>query len=96
MNMIRRRLVNVRVTDQEFERIKTASDRQGARCISEFARTVMLGDAKPDAASDAGDSIDLQDKLLSFERRLGMLELYVSRLHDALPNSKSSRVGSES
>jgi hypothetical protein len=93
MNKIRKRLVNFRVTDQEFERIKTASDRQGARCISEFARAVMLG-GRGDTASDASDSFTLHDKLLSFERRLAMLELYVSRLADALANAKGGRVHS--
>jgi hypothetical protein len=94
MNKIRKRLVNFRVTDQEFERIKTASDRQGARCISEFARTVMLGGTSPDTVSDSGDSLNLNDKLLSLERRLAMLELYVSRTIDALSNSKAGRIHS--
>jgi hypothetical protein len=94
MNKIRRRLVNFRVTDQEFERIKTASDRQGARCISEFARTVMLGGGRSDTASDSTDSFNYTDKLLSFERRLAMLELYVSRLADAFSNSKAARIHS--
>jgi hypothetical protein len=94
MNKIRRRLVNFRVTDQEFERIKTASDRQGARCISEFARAVMLNGGRPDTASDSAESFNLNDKLLSFERRLAMLELYVSRLADAFTNSKAARTHS--
>lgn len=95
MNTIRRRLVNVRVTDQEFERIKTASDRQGARCISEFARAVMLDGAKSAAAPDSGDSFAVNEKLVAFERRLAMLELYVSRLSDAPPQAKAGRRNAE-
>ncbi|MGA3257763.1 MAG: hypothetical protein ABSE35_02705 [Bryobacteraceae bacterium] len=94
MNKIRRRLVNFRVTDQEFERIKIASDCQGARCISEFARAVMLGGPKPGIASDSVDPIDFNDKLLAFDRRLAMLELYVSRLADALSDSNLARIRS--
>ena len=94
MNKIRRRLVNFRVTDQEFERIKVASDSQGARCISEFARAVMLGGPKPGIASDSVDPIDFNDKLLAFDRRLAMLELYVSRLADALSDSNLARIRS--
>jgi len=94
MNKIRRRLVNFRVTDQEFERIKVASDSQGARCISEFARAVMLGGPKPGIASDSVDPIDFNDKLLAFDRRLAMLELYVSRLADALSDSNPARIRS--
>jgi hypothetical protein len=96
MNRIRKRLINFRVTDEEFERIKTASDRQGARCVSEFARAVMMGGARSDMASDSGVSFTFNDKLLSVERRLAMLELYVSRLSDALSNSKNGRIQSES
>ena len=95
MNRIRKRLINFRVTDEEFERIKTASDRQGARCVSEFARAVMMG-GRPDTASDSGVSFTLNDKLVSVERRLAMLELYVSRLSDALSNSTNGRIHSES
>lgn len=43
MNNLRTRLVNFRVTDQEFEEIKSACNRNGARCISEFVRSRMLG-----------------------------------------------------
>jgi len=95
MNRIRKRLVNFRVTDQEFERIKTASDRQGARCISEFARAVMLGGDKLGGVSDGAGSFTVNDKLLSFERRLAMIELYVARLADGVPKSKASRINSE-
>jgi len=96
MNKIRKRLINFRVTDEEFVRIKTASDRQGARCVSEFARAVMAGGARSDMAADSGVSFSLNDKLLSVERRLAMLELYVSRLSDALSNSTNGRIHSES
>jgi len=95
MNAIRKRLVNFRVTDQEFERIKAASDRLGARCVSEFARAVMLGGAAPDAPSESAGSVDVAGKLLSFERRLAMIELCVTRLSDGLPDPKSGPSNSE-
>ncbi len=85
MNKLRKRLVNFRVTEQEFERIKIASDRQGARCISEFARSLMLGTLTSDSPSDFSQSI--QEKLLSHDRRLAMLELHISRLVDTLCGS---------
>jgi hypothetical protein len=87
--------VNFRVTDNELERIKTASDRQGARCISDFARAVMLDGAKPDPVSNPADSSNVNDKLISFERRLAMIEHHVSRLADALPDSKAGPIHSE-
>lgn len=102
MNNIRKRLINFRVTDQEYERIKASSDREGARCVSEFARTVMMGTPKPDTSSDGAnasngaDATNVNEKLLAFERRLAMLELCVLRLGDGLSGAKTGRFHSES
>jgi hypothetical protein len=38
----RKRLVNFRVTDEEFRRLKTASSLKNARCLSDFARSAIL------------------------------------------------------
>ena len=97
MNNIRKRLINFRVTDEEYARIKATSDSHGARCVSEFARAVMAGGGPRLATpSDSADSVDLNNKLRSVEHRLGVLELYVSRLSEALSNSKNGRIQSES
>lgn len=90
MNKLRKRLVNFRVTEQEFERIKIASDRQGARCISEFARSLMLGNLDSDSPSDFRDSLD--DMLLSHDCRLAILENQVSRLAEAIFNSSPNTI----
>jgi hypothetical protein len=90
MNKLRKRLVNFRVTEQEFERIKIASDRQGARCISEFARSLMLGDLGSDSPSDFRDS--LNDMLLSHDCRLAILENQVARLTEAIFDSTSNPI----
>lgn len=87
MNKLRRRLINFRVTDQEFEKIKAASDRQGARCISEFARSLMLGNLPTDCSAETSDAY--QTKLVSFDQRLAMLEHHVAQLMETLfePNA---------
>jgi hypothetical protein len=77
MEKVRGRLVNFRVTDDEFEQLKTACDRQGARCLSAFARKIML--SAPDGGSD-----DLRRDLALLERRLSNLEVSLSRLFNAL------------
>ena len=46
MQKVRSRLVNFRVTDDEFRQLKDASDRQGARCLSAFARKMVLSTFK--------------------------------------------------
>lgn len=39
---VRNRLVNFRVTDEEYERLRSASLASGARSLSEFARAAVL------------------------------------------------------
>ena len=38
----RNRIINFRVTEDEFARLRTASMENGARCLSDFARTAIL------------------------------------------------------
>ena len=71
MRKIRTRLVNFRVTDEEFDRLKTASDRQGARCLSDFARSILFG------GSD-------RDRLLSLDQRVTAVERSMAHLAKAL------------
>lgn len=82
MQKIRSRLVNFRVTDEEFEQLKTAATVQGARCLSEFARLVMLGTGTGAHLPAAVESLD--GKLSLFDHRLNVLESNVARLVDAL------------
>jgi hypothetical protein len=80
---VRKRLVNFRVTDDEFRRLKAASALHNARCLSEFARKAILETAcGPDSAPAADDSVAGQ--LLSFDRRLARIESTVARLVNGL------------
>jgi uncharacterized protein (DUF1778 family) len=74
---VRRRLINFRVTEEEFERLKVAAALQGSRCLSEFARFVMLGTAGTQACATP-ESFD--SKLSMFDRRLAVLESHMARL----------------
>ncbi len=82
MRKIRTRLINFRVTDEEFERLKTASDRQGARCLSDFARSIMFGGS-------------YDDRLLSLDQRVTGLERSMARLVKAMSGSGLGYAGSE-
>lgn len=81
MRKIRTRLVNFRVTDEELERLKTASDRQGARCLSDFARSIMFGGT-------------YDDRLLSLDQRLTGLERSMARLVEAVSGSHLQEIHS--
>ena len=88
MQKVRGRLVNFRVTDDEFEQLKSACDRHGARCLSAFARQVML--SPPDAPTT-----DYERKLAALDRRLSTLEVSLSRLFHALAISSVEVNGSQ-
>ncbi len=90
----RTRLVNFRVTDEEFQRLKTASSLKKARCLSEFARSAILETARAcEPGSDPADP--LADRLQDFDRRLSRLESNMSRILNAMVATKSAAVSSE-
>ena len=86
MNAVRSRIINFRVSEDEFRRLKAATTLQNARCLSDFARTATLRVAsglEPHNGSN-GPGTELQ----SLDRRLAVLESNVARLVDVLSNSK--------
>jgi hypothetical protein len=85
MQKVRSRLINFRVTDEEFERLKSAAATQGSRCLSEFARCVMLGTGPITAA----DVQSLDGKLSVFDQRLNVLESDVARILDTLGSANT-------
>jgi len=80
MQKVRSRLVNFRVTDDEFQQLKDASDRYGARCLSAFARKMVL-------SAGMGDGEKRVDDMASLDRRLAVLEEAMARLFNALTDS---------
>jgi len=86
---VRSRLINFRVTDEELEQLKAAASIQGSRCLSEFARLVMLGTASGPQISAGPESVDR--KLTLFDRRLNILEANVARLVEALGERENRR-----
>ena len=80
MQNIRGRLVNFRVSDDEFQQLKLACDRHGARCLSAFARKMILN------AGTANDG-NHADELAALDRRLSILEESILRLFGASTGS---------
>ena len=80
MQNVRGKLVNFRVSDAEFALLKTASDRHGARCLSAFARKMVLSTFNADGENVA-------DQLVDLDRRLTILENSMARVFQALTNS---------
>lgn len=89
MYKLRSRTVNFRVTDEELERLQTASAIRGSRCLSDFARSVILETASAPPATAPQESVD--PRILSLEQRLDALESDFQTLQSAVA-SKSSPV----
>lgn len=87
MNTIRDRIINFRVTQDEYSRLKAASTLHNARCLSDFARSATLrvaGSLEPRNGDTAGH------QLQSLDRRLALLETNVARLLDGLGGKPAS------
>jgi len=70
----RTRLVNIRLSEEEFASLQRATTESGARSISDFCRNAIL-------KSSGGTG---QQDLHEVERRLGQLESTMTQLADRL------------
>jgi hypothetical protein len=70
----RTRLVNIRLSEEEFASLQRATSESGARSISDFCRNAIL------KSSGGANQQDLHE----VERRLGQLESTMNQLADRL------------
>ncbi len=76
----RNRLVNFRLSEVEYEELKTACHASGARSISEFARNAVLRRiAGPDRDTEAASA-----RMREFEERIRRLEDRMEQLFRAI------------
>lgn len=79
MQKARTRLVNFRVSEEEFKQLQAACKKHGARCLSEFARTAML------APTSMPDTI--MPIVLDLDRRIATLEVSITEIADLIARS---------
>ena len=93
MYQVRSRLINFRVTEEEFQHLKAACALQGARCLSDFARNTILGNPHSQLPqAHANGSLD--GVLAGFDRRLSALEAGLERLAGTLSrNAATAKAG---
>ncbi len=72
----RNRLVNFRLSETEFEKLKAACLRDGARSISEFARTAVLCSLEDPAEANQHAS----DRVGRLDHKVKELEIRVEQL----------------
>jgi hypothetical protein len=70
----RTRLVNFRLTEEEYETLKSAAENRGARSISDFARAAILSSV---ATQDTGGN---GQNLTGIDRKLEEINVAVERL----------------
>jgi hypothetical protein len=77
------RIINFRVTEEELTRLKAASRIHGAKCLSDFARTAILGTVQaPDPANEADGLV--AGKIQSLDCRLSTVESDLARVLNML------------
>lgn len=71
----RNRLVNFRLSEDEFEKLRTSCERLGARSISDFARSSVLErmEAPTGTSAPPAKIQTLDNKVAELERRVGQL-----------------------
>lgn len=80
----RNRIINFRVTEDEFTRLRAASVEHGARCLSDFARTAILIGLDGWERHGAAEAHGGKDQLQSLARRLGTAERNIAKLEGLL------------
>jgi hypothetical protein len=81
----RSRLVNFRLTDEEYETFKWGCSLTGARNMSDFARSVVLQHINGHSNGNGnGQTPPVHHKLQSLDRRVEELEASLKKLATAL------------
>jgi hypothetical protein len=84
-------VINFRVTDEELAHLKAASAALGSRCLSDFARTVILRSAESTGADGAGPNE--RPRIETIERRIALLEAHLVLLAGALGGARAAAGG---
>jgi hypothetical protein len=86
----RSRLVNFRLTEDEYEEFKWGCSLTGARNMSDFARSVVLQHIHGSHNGHGMASHPVQQKLQSLDRRVEELEALIKELTASLNNQRAA------
>lgn len=72
----RKRMINFRLSEPEYEQLKSACERNGARCISDFARAAVLDLAH----SEPGAGGAIENRVAELDHTLSSLASTLKQL----------------
>ena len=78
----RNRLVNFRLSEEEFEKLRAGCSLYGARSLSDFARAAVMRSVAGGGSTDASDSA-IDQKVNNLETRIGELSRLAESLYAA-------------
>jgi hypothetical protein len=68
------------MTEEEFDRLRDASEGQGSRSVSEFARNALMTSSQPAPAAASGASLEaLDERITKVEQDVGQVKDELSR-----------------
>lgn len=82
----RNRLVNFRLSEEEFEKLRASCSLYGARSLSDFARVAVMRSVSGHAHADASEPSNLDRKVNDLESRISEL----TRLIEAVRREPSA------
>lgn len=91
----RNRLVNFRLSEEEYEKLKASCSLTGARSLSDFARAAVLRSVTPGVLPNEATDPPADPRLAQMDRKINDLEGRISQmlfLFDALRSTGDARL----
>lgn len=95
MNLLtaKKRIVNFRLTEDEYQTLQKACSSTGARSISDYTRSVLLG-ALPDETGVQRP--DMWRRISQLETRVVALSAAIRAIEAVLPNTEAAMAATQS
>lgn len=81
----RNRMLSIRLSDDEFEQLRTVCQDRGARSVSDLAREAMMQMISPRRARNGSSDGMLLARIQELDQRVSDLQTEVSRLSAQAP-----------
>ena len=90
----RNRLINFRLSEEEFEMLRSSCARCGARSLSEFARTAVLRSVAAGLGQSAPEDSTQSARVATLDRKVQDLEIRIADLVRLIESLRAAGVAS--